>query len=62
MDRHGERIMTRARQHPTGLATLAASAVILLAARFHVEITGEEAAVLVGLVSGLASALTPRNV
>lgn len=54
--------MTRAKQHPTGIATLAASAVILLAARFQVDITGEEAAVLVGLVSGLVSAFSPRNV
>lgn len=53
--------MTRARQHPTGLAALAASAVILVAARFRVEITGEEAAVLVGLVAGVVSHFTPRT-
>lgn len=47
-------------QHPTGLLTLAASAVILVAARFHVEISAEEASVFIGLVAGVASYFTPR--
>lgn len=54
--------MNRAKQHPTGIAALAASAVILAARRFHVEVTPDEAAVLVGLVAAVVSFRTPRNV
>lgn len=49
------------RQHPAGLSALAATGLVLLAARFQVELSGEEAAVLVGLVAGLVSKFTPRN-
>lgn len=54
--------MSHAKQHPTGLAGLLTSAVILIALRFHVEITAEEAAVLGGLVTTVVSIFTPRRV
>lgn len=49
------------RQHPTGLAALAAAGVVLLARRFRVELTADEAAVLVGLCAAVVSKFTPRN-
>ena len=54
--------MSRARQHPTGLAALGTSAVVLLLLRLGVELTPEEVTVLGGLVTALVSAVTPRNV
>lgn len=50
------------REHPTGLAALAAAACVLAARRLNVELSADEAAVLVGLVAGLVSKFTPRNV
>jgi hypothetical protein len=54
--------MTRARQHPTGLAGLITSVVILVLLRFQVELSPEEVATLGGVVTVVASALSPRNV
>jgi hypothetical protein len=54
--------MNTAKQHPTGIAGLITSVVILVLLRFHVELTPEEVATLGGVVTVLASALSPRNV
>lgn len=54
--------MTRAKQHPTGIAGLAFGAVVLILARFHVELTQEEVAVYGALFVAAVSALSPRNV
>ena len=54
--------MNRVKQHPTGIAGLATSAVILILLRFHVELSPEEVATLGGIVTVVASALSPRNV
>lgn len=52
--------MSPVRQHPAGLTTLAASAVVIVAAKAGLELTAEEAAVFVGLIGGVVSWLTPR--
>lgn len=54
--------MSRARQHPTGLAALGTSAVVLVLLRLGVELTPEEVTVLGGVVAVLVSAISPRNV
>lgn len=49
------------RNHPTGLTALATSALVIVASKLGVELTAEEAAIFVGLVSALVSVFTPRN-
>lgn len=48
------------RQHPTGLAALASAGLVLLAVRCGVEVSAEEAAIIVGLVGGIVSKFSPR--
>lgn len=47
-------------RHPTGISTVAVSAVLLIAKRIGVELSTEEALVIVGLVAGVVSKFTPR--
>lgn len=46
--------------HPAGLTALGTSALVIVAAKAGLELTAEEAAIFVGLISAFVSWLTPR--
>lgn len=54
--------MNTARQHPTGIAGIVTSVVILILLRFQVELSPEEVATLGGAVALVVSYFSPRNV
>lgn len=46
--------------HPTGLTALATSALVIVASKLGLELTAVEAGVFIGLLTAIASALSPR--
>jgi len=54
-------VKTKAQQHPTGIAALLSSAVVLVLARAGVDLSAEESAVVIGLVTAAVSIFTPRT-
>ena len=53
--------MNHAQKHPAGLTALATTALVMLAQRLDVELSADEAAVIVGLAAAVVSLFTPRT-
>jgi len=49
------------RRHPTGLAASGAAVLVIVASKAGVDLTAEEAAIVVGFVAALVSRFTPRH-
>lgn len=54
--------MNKARQHPTGIVGVLAAAAVVVAKWAGAEISGEDAAIVIGAAVALMSLFTPREI
>lgn len=52
--------MTPVRNHPTGLAATGAAVLVIVCRKAGVDLSGDEAAIVVAFVAGVVSVFTPR--